>query len=201
MQPCSCSPSFSNRSRRMQSNQHKQAKRIQNFVRNNLRNWSNMESGLLACRPNHLPDHGGLCQLLHQGQHRPGQRRGASTASRTYPTRTSVKTNLRPVRRRSPGQELRGFSYQRMNRASEHFLVVLLDKWSTCWKHRGRTRAIGPHAYEKYCTLGFFGHGGVFGISKASEMKRACIAFNQLSKSAFHQTWTSIALCLRIEMS
>ena len=47
-----------------------------------------------------------------------------------------------------------------MNRASEHNLVALLDKWSTCWKHRGRTRAIGPHAYEKYSTLGFFGHGG-----------------------------------------
>ena len=46
-----------------------------------------------------------------------------------------------------------------MNRASEHNLVVLLDKWSTCWKHRGRTRAIGPHAHEKYSTLGFFGHG------------------------------------------
>ena len=24
-----------------------------------------------------------------------------------------------------------------MNRASEQNLVVLLDKWSTCWKHRG----------------------------------------------------------------
>ena len=56
-----------------------------------------------------------------------------------------------------------------MNRASEHNLVALLDKWSTRWKHRGRTRAIGPHAYEKYSTLGFFGHGGVFGISRASE--------------------------------
>ena len=42
-----------------------------------------------------------------------------------------------------------------MNRASEHNLVVLLDKWSTCWKHRGHTRALGPHASEKYCTLGF----------------------------------------------
>ena len=60
-----------------------------------------------------------------------------------------------------------------MNRASEHNLVALLDKWSTCWKHRGRTRAIGPHAYEKYSTLGFFGHGGVFGISRASQMKQA----------------------------
>ena len=87
------------------------------------------------------------------------------------------------------------FAYEAvMNRASEHNLVVLLDKWSTCWKHRGRTRAIGPHAYEKYCTLGFFGHGGVFGISKASEMKRACIAVNHFVKERFpSQTWTSIA--------
>ena len=58
-----------------------------------------------------------------------------------------------------------------MKRASEHNLVVLLDKWSACWKQRGRTRAIGPHAYEKYSTLGFYAHGGVFGISKASGMK------------------------------
>ena len=36
-----------------------------------------------------------------------------------------------------------------LDRASEHNLVVLLDKWSMCWKQRGRTRAIGPHAYEK----------------------------------------------------
>ena len=28
-----------------------------------------------------------------------------------------------------------------MKRASEHNLVVLLDKWSARWKHRGRTRA------------------------------------------------------------
>ena len=33
-----------------------------------------------------------------------------------------------------------------LDRASEHNLVVLLDKWSMCWKQRGRTRAIGPHA-------------------------------------------------------
>ena len=39
--------------------------------------------------PNHL---GGLCQLLHRGQHRPGQRRGASTVSRTRPTRSSRRT-------------------------------------------------------------------------------------------------------------
>ena len=70
-----------------------------------------------------------------------------------------------------------------MNRASEHNLVSLLDKWSTRWKRRGRTRAIGPHAYEEYCTLGFFGHGGVFDISRASEMKQACIAVNHFLRA------------------
>ena len=82
-----------------------------------------------------------------------------------------------------------------MKRASEHNLVVLLDKWSACWKQRGRTRAIGPHAYEKYSTLGFYAHGGVFGISKASGMKQACIAVNHFLKERFpSQTWTSIAV-------
>ena len=74
-------------------------------------------------------------------------------------------------------------------------MVALLDKWSICWKHRGRTRAIGPHAYEKYSTLGFHAHGGVFGISRASEMKQACIAVNHFLKERFpNQTWTSIAV-------
>ena len=82
-----------------------------------------------------------------------------------------------------------------MKRASEHNLVVLLGKWSACWKQRGRTRAIGPHAYEKYSTLGFYGHGGVFGISKASEMKRACMAVNHFLRERFpSKTWTSIAV-------
>ena len=82
-----------------------------------------------------------------------------------------------------------------MKRASEHNLVVLLDKWSACWKQRGRTRAIGPHAYEKYSTLGFYGHGGVFGISKASEMKRECMAVNHFLRERFpSKTWTSIAV-------
>ena len=82
-----------------------------------------------------------------------------------------------------------------LDRASEHNLVALLDKWSMCWKQRGRTRAIGPHAYEKYSTLGFYGHGGVFGISKASEMKRACMAVNHFLRERFpSKTWTSIAV-------
>ena len=69
-----------------------------------------------------------------------------------------------------------------MNRASEHNLVVLLDKWSTRWKQRGRTRAI-------------YAHGGVFGISKASGMKQACIAVSHFLRDRFpNQTWTSIAV-------
>ena len=52
---------------------------------------------------------------------------------------------------------------------SEANLVRLLDLWSGEWKHLGRTRAVGPGAYEKYCTLGFFGHGGC-----AASPQRAC---------------------------
>ena len=129
----------------------------------------------------------------------------------------NLKTNLRPVRR--PAHEggvlarrfrlsLRAYVSKKeddteldfaceavMNRASEHNVVALLDKWSTCWKHRGRTRAIGLHAYEKYSTLGFFGHGGVFGILRASQMKQACIAVNHFLRKRFPtQTWTSIAV-------
>ena len=88
-----------------------------------------------------------------------------------------------------------------MKRASEHNLVALLDKWSACWKQRGRTRAIGPQAYEKYSTLGFYGHGGVFGISKASEMKRACMAVNHFfSESAFHPRHGLQSLCCTIRL-
>ena len=32
---------------------------------------------------------------------------------------------------------------------SEANLVRLLDLWSADWKHRGRTRAVGPGAYER----------------------------------------------------
>ena len=44
---------------------------------------------------------------------------------------------------------------------SEANLVRLLDLWSMGWKHQVRTRVVGSGAFEKYCTLGFFGHGGV----------------------------------------
>ena len=41
---------------------------------------------------------------------------------------------------------------------SEANLVKLLDLCSADWKHRGRIRAVGPGAYERYATLGLFGH-------------------------------------------
>ena len=76
---------------------------------------------------------------------------------------------------------------------TETNLVRLLDMWSFTWKHRGRTRAIA--AYEKYCTLGLFGHGGIIGISKASLAQEACKAVNQFLKNRFpNGSWTSIAI-------
>ena len=53
--------------------------------------------------------------------------------------------------------------------SSEGNLVHLLDEWSSKWKHKGRIRAVGPGAYEKYCTLGLYAHGGVSGILRASD--------------------------------
>ena len=55
---------------------------------------------------------------------------------------------------------------------SEANLVRLLDLWSAGWKHRGRTRAVGPGAYERYATLGLFGHGGVVGVWNATGLHR-----------------------------
>ena len=40
---------------------------------------------------------------------------------------------------------------------SEQNLVKLLDAWSRGWKLKGRVSAVGPAAYEKYCTLGLSG--------------------------------------------
>ena len=56
---------------------------------------------------------------------------------------------------------------------TEANLVHLLDEWPTKWKHKGRTRAVGPGAYEKYCTLGLYAHGGISGISRASNDESA----------------------------
>ena len=78
---------------------------------------------------------------------------------------------------------------------SEANLVRLLDLWSADWKHRGLTRAVGPGAYEKYATLGLFGHGGVVGVSNATGLREACSAVNHFLKSRFpNGTWSSIAV-------
>ena len=53
-------------------------------------------------------------------------------------------------------------------------LVHLLDEWSSTWKCKGRTRAIGPGAYEKCCTLVLDAHGSVSGISRTSDNEDAC---------------------------
>ena len=78
---------------------------------------------------------------------------------------------------------------------SEASLVLLLDAWSLGWKHKGRVRAVGPGAYEKYCTLGLYAHGGISGITRASNDEDACRAVNHFLKSRFPgKTWTSIAI-------
>ena len=48
--------------------------------------------------------------------------------------------------------------------------------------------APGAHsgrAYEKYATLGLFGHGGVVGVSNATGLREACSAVNRCLKSRF----------------
>ena len=44
---------------------------------------------------------------------------------------------------------------------TEANLVHLLDEWSRKWKHKRRTSAVGPGAYEKYCALGLYARGGI----------------------------------------
>ena len=84
---------------------------------------------------------------------------------------------------------------------TEANLVLLLDEWSTKWKHKGRTRAVGPGAYEKYCTLGLYAHGGISGISRASNDESACRAVNHFLRSRFPgKTWTSIAILCNPKM-
>ena len=84
---------------------------------------------------------------------------------------------------------------------SEANLVKLLDLWSTEWKHQGRTRAVGPGAFDKYCTLGLFGHGGVCGVSNATARQAACAAVNRFLKSRFPQgAWASIAVLFNPHM-
>ena len=76
--------------------------------------------------------------------------------------------------------------------------MALLDQWSLQWTWRGRQRAIGAGAYERYCTLGLYAFGGnAPNVSKASSMKEACIAVNRFMRHRFpHGTWTSIAVLL-----
>ncbi|OLQ10182.1 hypothetical protein AK812_SmicGene6059 [Symbiodinium microadriaticum] len=85
-----------------------------------------------------------------------------------------------------------------MQTPSEERLVALLDQWSLQWTWRGRQRAIGAGAYERYCTLGLYAFGGnAPNVSKASSMKEACIAVNRFMRHRFpHGTWTSIAVLL-----
>ena len=85
-----------------------------------------------------------------------------------------------------------------MQTPSEERLVALLDQWSPQWTWRGRQRAIGAGAYDRYCTLGLYAFGGnAPNVSKASSMKEACIAVNRFMRHRFpHGTWTSIAVLL-----
>ena len=75
---------------------------------------------------------------------------------------------------------------------TEANMVRLLDEWSLKWKHKGRTRAVGLGAYEKYCTLGLYAHGGISGIiSRASNDENACRAINHFLRARFPgKTWT-----------
>ena len=83
---------------------------------------------------------------------------------------------------------------------TEANLVKLLE-WSAGWKHRGRTRAVGPGAYERYATLGLFGHGGVVGVSNATGLREACIAVNRFLRTRFPDgTWSSIAVLFNPRM-
>ena len=77
-------------------------------------------------------------------------------------------------------------------------MVALLDLWSPHWTWRGRQRGIGSGAYERYCTLGLFAHGGnAPSVTKAYSMKEACIAVNHFLRDRFpNGTWTSIAVLL-----
>ena len=84
---------------------------------------------------------------------------------------------------------------------SEQNLVKLLDAWSRGWKHKGRVRAVGPGAYEKYCTLGLYGHGGIVGISRMSDDEAICKAVNVFLHDRFPGgSWTSIAILCNPKM-
>ena len=84
---------------------------------------------------------------------------------------------------------------------TEANMVRLLDEWSLKWKHKGRTRAVGLGAYENYCTLGLYAHGGISGISRASNDENACRTINHFLRARFPgKTWTSIAILCNPKM-
>ena len=63
--------------------------------------------------------------------------------------------------------------------------------------HPGR----GARAYERYATLGLFGHGGVVGVSNATGLREACIAVNRFLRTRFPDgTWSSIAVLFNPRM-
>ena len=77
----------------------------------------------------------------------------------------------------------------------------LLDRWSCKWKHRGRTRQIGPGAFEKDATLGLYAHRGIAGISRASDDKEICATVNHFLRNRFPgKTWTSITILCNPKM-
>ena len=96
--------------------------------------------------------------------------------------------------------ELRRLAAAVCEAPSEANLVYLLDRWSCKWKHKGRTREIGPGAFEKYATLGLSAHGGIAGISRTSDDKEICVAVNPFLRNRFPgKTWTSIAILCKSE--
>ena len=84
---------------------------------------------------------------------------------------------------------------------SEASLVQLLDACLLDGSTRDEFEAVGPGAYEKYCTLGLYAHGGISGITRASNDEDACQAVNHFLKSRFPgKTWTSIAILCNPKM-
>ena len=77
-----------------------------------------------------------------------------------------------------------------MQTPSEERLVALLDQWSLQWTWRGRQRAIGAGAYERYCTLGLYAFGGnAPNVSKASSMKERSMHRSQPFHATSLSTW------------
>ena len=96
-------------------------------------------------------------------------------------------TNIVNVKCGSGVQERQGGAQQSQSRVTAGPVVD--------WKHRGRTRAVEPGAYERYATLGLFGHRGMVAVSNTTGLQEACAAVNGFLKRRFPSgTWTSIAV-------